>query len=99
MFKSVQTLYAYDKGYRLYVGHDYPKTRGVGQFTTVEQEGIENLQVNFKTDSDSFVQFRDNRDAGLDVPKLLYPSLIFNIKAGKPPKCGFVKVPVTAPHF
>lgn len=82
----------------MYAGHDYPLDgRKAAQFTTVGQERTLNKHLLGITERETFVDWRNTRDAQLGTPKLLYPSLLFNIKAGRPPSSGFVKIPIKAP--
>lgn len=95
LYQSVQKLYRFPDGFKLFSGHDYPPdTRPEAMFTTIGQSKTANKQLNASTKLDEFISWRNGRDAGLNVPKLLYPSLIFNVKAGRPPLDGFVKVPL-----
>ena len=43
------------------------------------------MQLPAKSTKEAFVQFRQARDKRLNAPRLLYPSLQFNINAGRLP--------------
>ena len=67
--------------------HDY-KAPGRDRFaweTTVGEERRSNPHVHDGISEDEFVAMREGRDATLPVPKLLYPSIQVNIRAGRLP--------------
>ena len=100
LFHSISKLYAHPDHFRIFVGHDYPPaSRGVTFFTDVASQKSSNKFIKTATTKDEFVSARNARDAELDAPNLLYPSLQFNINAGSLPPAGpsgkrFVKVPL-----
>ena len=53
--------------------------------TTVAEERRSNPHVHDGISEDEFVAMREGRDATLSVPKLLYPSIQVNIRAGRLP--------------
>lgn len=88
---SADELYSsvHDKLYRLpdetrvFVGHDYqPGERPLRFVTTIGASKSGNVQLRQDTTREAFVQFRNNRDAGLKAPKLLFPSVQLNVNAG-----------------
>jgi hypothetical protein len=68
--------------------------------TTVAEEKAENIHVGKGKSREEFISFREARDATLDVPKLILPSLQVNMRAGEVPKTEdgkpMLKVPVNA---
>ena len=80
--------------------HDYgPNGRDIQWETTVAAEREHNIHVRDGVSEDEFVAMREARDATLDMPKLIIPSLQVNMRAGQlPPKDEsgktFLKVPV-----
>jgi hypothetical protein len=67
--------------------HDY-KAPGRDDFaweTTVEAQRKGNKHVHDGVTEDEFVAMRQARDAVLDAPRLLLPSIQVNIRAGKFP--------------
>jgi hypothetical protein len=81
--------------------HDYGAP-GRPQFaweSTVEEERRANVHVRLGTDEDSFVLMRTRRDATLEMPTLLLPSVQVNIRAGRfpPPEengVRYLKIPI-----
>jgi glyoxylase-like metal-dependent hydrolase (beta-lactamase superfamily II) len=86
LWNSIQRLYRLPDETRVFVGHDYrPGGRPVRWQTTIGQQRGANVQLNARTDRDAFVSFRRRRDAELEAPQLLLPSLQVNIRAGELP--------------
>lgn len=92
---SAETLYesVHDKLYhlpdetRVFVGHDYqPKGRELLYETTIGASKRMNPQLRAETTRTEFVEMRERRDQTLNTPKLLYPSLQVNIRAGHLPE-------------
>jgi hypothetical protein len=86
---------------RLFMCHDYgPNGRDIQWETTVGDEKAHNIHVGGGKTKEDFVKFRTERDAQLDMPKLIIPSLQVNMRAGEVPtdKDGrpMLKVPVNA---
>ncbi|MFH0341160.1 MAG: hypothetical protein ACHBNF_03315 [Chromatiales bacterium] len=68
--------------------------------TTVAEQREHNIQINAGTTEDAYVQFRKARDKQLTTPKLLFPSLEINMRAGRfpPPESNgrfYLKIPIT----
>ena len=82
--------------------HDYaPNGRGIQWETSVAAQRAGNIHVNDSISEAQFVRTREARDATLDMPKLIIPSLQVNMKAGvlpAPDEAGrrFLKVPLNA---
>ena len=60
-----------------------------------------NIHVGGGTSREEFIKMRTERDATLDMPKLIIPSLQVNMRAGELPPADndgnrFLKVPVNA---
>jgi len=87
LYASVQRLYALPPETRVFVCHDYgPGGRDVACETTIAAERAGNIHLRDGTTEEEFVALRTRRDAGLDVPNLLYPSVQVNIRAGRFPE-------------
>lgn len=88
LYSSVHDrLYALPAETRVFVGHDYqPGGRELRFRTTIGESKAHNKQLTANTSRESFVFFRKERDATLDPPKLLFPSIQLNINAGELPK-------------
>merc|ERR1712137_879917 len=96
MWISLQKILSLPPETRVFVCHDYRAggTRDYFQWETTIREQFNNIQLQ-NADASSYKNFRKGRDSNLRAPKLIYPSLQFNLRAGVPPK--FVKVPISAP--
>lgn len=100
------TIYGLPDTTRIFVGHDYPPASRTVLFeSTIADEKDHNKYVTATTPKADFVTARNTRDASLDAPNLLYPSLQFNISAGTPPPADangkrWVKTPLKiSPNF
>jgi hypothetical protein len=86
----------------LYMCHDYPPNgRAVQYSTTVAEERAHNIHVKDGITEAAFVTMREARDAKLDMPVLLLPSVQINMRAGEmpPPEPNgvrYVKIPINA---
>jgi len=79
-------LYGLPDATRVFVGHDYqPGGRPLRWETTIGESKQSNPQLKQSTERDEFVEKRQSRDATLDPPRLLYPSVQINIAAGQLP--------------
>ena len=85
---------------RLFICHDYaPNGRAICWETTVADERAHNIHLRDGISEDDFVALRQARDATLDAPKLIIPSLQINMRGGRlpePDESGkrFIKVPL-----
>ncbi|WP_417688675.1 MBL fold metallo-hydrolase [Roseibium sp.] len=100
LYDSIQKVLSLPDDMRLFMCHDYgPNGRDIQWETTVGAEKEHNIHVGGGKTKEEFVKFRTERDAQLDMPKLIIPSLQINMRGGKlPPKDEsgktFLKVPV-----
>lgn len=86
LYRSIQRLYALPPETRLFVCHDYsPGGREPHCETTVGAQRASNIHVKADTPEQEFVAMRRARDATLDVPNLILPSVQVNIRAGHLP--------------
>ena len=87
----------------MFMCHDY-KAPGRDEFaweTTVAEERASNIHVGGGIDEDSFVAMRERRDATLDMPTLILPSVQVNMRAGELPPAEdngvrYLKIPFDA---
>ncbi len=101
LFDSVQKILALPDETRIFVGHDY-KAAGRDHYaweTTVGDQKALNIHVGDGKSRDDFVSMRTARDATLNMPKLIIPSLQVNMRAGHMPPAEdngavYLKVPV-----
>ena len=102
LFESCQRLLALPDETRVFVCHDYqPGGRDLAFESTVAEQRAHNIHVGEGISADDFVAMRESRDATLDMPALILPSLQVNMRAGNLPPADasgrlFLKVPVNA---
>jgi glyoxylase-like metal-dependent hydrolase (beta-lactamase superfamily II) len=102
MFDSVQKILELPDATRIFVCHDYmaPGRETYAWETTVGDQRAMNVHVGAGKSREEFVAMREGRDATLDMPKLILPSLQINMRAGKMPPSEdngqvYLKVPVS----
>ena len=87
---------------RLFMCHDYPPAgRAAAWETTVARQRADNIHVHDGVGEEEFVKMRSARDATLEMPVLILPSVQVNIRAGEmPPKedngVSYLKIPINA---
>ena len=100
LYRSVQRLYALPEATRVFVCHDYsPGGRPPQCQTTIGEQRRANVHLKADTSEHDYVAMRRARDATLDVPNLIIPSVQVNIRAGRlpPPEIdgvSYLRVPV-----
>ena len=87
LYRSIQRIYELADETRLYLCHDYPPAgREKSCMTTIGEQKKHNIHVNESSSVDQFVKMRNTRDARLDMPALILPSIQVNIRAGALPE-------------
>lgn len=100
LYDSIQKVLALPDDTRLFICHDYgPNGREIAWETTVAEEKAHNIHVGGGRSREEFIAFRTARDAQLDMPRLIIPSLQVNMRAGALPPADdsgnhYLKVPV-----
>ncbi len=99
LYDSIQKVLSLPDETRLFMCHDYgPNGREIRWETTVAEEKADNIHVGGGKTRDEFVAFRTKRDAELNMPALILPSLQVNMRAGTIPEDSggrpMLKVPV-----
>ncbi len=100
LFRSIQRLLALPPATRLFMCHDYPPAgRAPAWECTVAQQRAHNIHVRNGISENEFVAMRNKRDATLEMPNLLLPSIQVNIRAGKLPPTeqngtAYLKIPI-----
>jgi glyoxylase-like metal-dependent hydrolase (beta-lactamase superfamily II) len=100
LYRSIRRILALPPATRLFTGHDYPPGgRGPAWESTVAAQRRDNIHVHDGVTEDAFVALREARDATLDSPRLLLPSVQVNMRAGHlpPPEANgirYLKIPV-----
>lgn len=88
LFDSIQKILSLPDETRIFVGHDY-KAPGRDEFaweTSVAEEKARNIHIGGDASKADFVEMRDTRDATLNKPALIIPSLQVNMRAGNMPE-------------
>ena len=86
LYDSIQKVLSLPDGMRLFMCHDYgPNGRDIAWETTVAEEKSDNIHVGGGKTREEFVAMREARDATLDMPRLILPSLQVNMRAGEIP--------------
>ncbi len=87
LYGSIRKILALPGETRMFVGHDYlPAGRSDYRWeTTVTEQSASNVHVHDGIAETDFVAMRQARDATLEAPLLILPSLQVNIRAGALP--------------
>ena len=102
LYQSVRKLLSLPPETRLFMCHDYPPAgRAVAWQTTVADQRAKNIHVHDGVTEEAFVALRTQRDATLDMPVLILPSVQVNMRAGHlpPPEdngISYLKIPLNA---
>lgn len=100
LYQSVQRLFTFPDNTRLFMCHDYPPAdRAPAWQTTIGSQRKNNIHLHNGVNQENFVQIRQARDATLDMPVLILPSVQVNIRAGKLPAAesngvSYLKIPL-----
>ncbi len=101
LYRSIQKLLALPDATRMFLCHDYlPEGRDELVWeTTVAEQRKHNIHVHEGTSEDDFVSMRETRDATLDMPRLILPSVQVNMRAGHLPPAEdngvqYLKIPL-----
>jgi len=102
LYASMRRLLQLPPETAMYVCHDYPPaSRQPGWQTTVAQQRAHNIHVRDGIGADEFVAMRTARDATLDMPTLILPSIQVNVRGGRLPPAddngvAYLRIPVNA---
>jgi glyoxylase-like metal-dependent hydrolase (beta-lactamase superfamily II) len=102
LYRSIHRLLALPPETTVYVCHDYPPaTREPRWQTTVAEQRAHNVHVHDGIGEDAFVAMRQARDATLEVPTLILPSIQVNVRAGELPPAdengvSYLRIPLNA---
>lgn len=100
LYQSIRKLLSLPPQTRLCLCHDYPSNgRAPSSTSSVAAQLAANIHVRDGIDEAAFVTLRRRRDAGLDLPLLMLPSIQVNIQAGTLPAAEqngvrYMKIPV-----
>jgi glyoxylase-like metal-dependent hydrolase (beta-lactamase superfamily II) len=99
LYDSIARIHALPPETRLHLCHDYPaKGEAPNSVVTVAESLLKNIHASAGTSRDDYIDMRTTRDAQLSLPKLIYPALQVNIRAGESPVAegngaSYLKVP------
>ena len=102
LFRSINKVLSLPEDTLLYMCHDYqPGGREVRYVSSVGEERTSNVHVRNGITEEEFVAMRSKRDASLDMPTLILPSVQINMRAGhfpEPEETGirYLKIPLNA---
>ena len=102
LYRSIQSILTYPPNTKLYMCHDYPPNGRAPEYqSTVADQKEANIHVHDGVTEEQFVAMRTKRDAGLEMPVLILPSIQINIRAGHMPKAegngtAYLKIPLNA---
>lgn len=86
LYRSMRRLLALPPETTMYVCHDYPPAARAPRWqTTVAEQRAHNIHIHDGISEDEFVAMRRARDATLEVPTLILPSIQVNVRAGQLP--------------
>ena len=100
LFGSIQKVLSLPDDTVLYMCHDYlPGGRAVAFVSTVADERAHNIHIHAGVSEAEFVAMRTARDATLDMPTLILPSVQVNMRAGHLPEpedngTRYLKIPL-----
>ena len=102
LYRSMHRLLALPPETTMYVCHDYPPAAREPRWqTTVAEQRTHNIHVHDGISEDEFVAMRQARDATLEVPTLILPSIQVNVRAGELPPAdengvSYLRIPLNA---
>ena len=102
LFRSINKVLSLPPHTTIYLCHDYrPNGRAVEFITTVAAQRHMNIHVRDGISEEEFVAMRTARDATLEMPALILPSVQINMRAGQlpPPEDNgirYLKIPLNA---
>ncbi|GJI88072.1 MBL fold metallo-hydrolase [Duganella hordei] len=102
LFHSINKVLSLPEDTVLYMCHDYqPEGRELRYVSTVAEERASNVHLRNGISEEEFVAMRTRRDASLEMPTLILPSVQVNMRAGhfpEPEANGrrYLKIPLNA---
>lgn len=100
LYRSIQKVLRLPEDTVLYMCHDYqPGGRELKYISSVAEQRATNIHIRTGISEDEFVQMRERRDASLEMPVLILPSVQVNMRAGHfPPEedngVAYIKIPL-----
>ena len=100
LFQSINKVLSLPANTLLYMCHDYqPGGREVQFVSTVADQRAHNVHVRNGISEEAFVAMRTKRDASMEMPTLILPSVQVNMRAGHLPEpeangTRYLKIPL-----
>lgn len=101
LYRSIRRLLSLPPATRLFLCHDYgaPGRDDYRWETSVAEQRAHNVHVHDGVSEEEFVRMREARDATLDMPKLILPSIQVNMRGGHLPEpeengTRYLKIPL-----
>lgn len=84
MYQSLQKILSLPENTKIFTCHDYPlEGKQAAWESTIKEEKTSNIMINDRISESEFIANRKQKDTNKPVPKLLYPSIQVNMRAGK----------------
>ncbi|MDM0065044.1 MBL fold metallo-hydrolase [Variovorax sp. J31P207] len=102
LYRSMRRLLDLPPETTMYVCHDYPPASRQPRWeTTVAEQRAGNIHARDGIGEDAFVAMRTARDATLDMPTLILPSIQVNVRGGQLPPpddngIAYLRIPLNA---
>lgn len=102
LYASMRRLLSLPSDTTMYVCHDYPPpSREPRWQTTVQEQRTCNIHARDGITEDAFIAMRHARDATLEVPTLILPSIQVNVRAGQLPPAdsngiSYLRIPLNS---
>ena len=100
LYRSIAKILSLAPETQLFMCHDYlPNGREMMYMTTVAEQRANNIHIREGIEEDAFVQMREKRDATLEMPVLILPSVQINMRGGHMPEpeengMRYLKIPI-----
>jgi len=100
LYRSIRKVLSLPPETRLHLCHDYPPDERAPQWVcTVADQRAHNKHMHDGVSEADFVAMREARDATLDMPRLILPSVQVNVRAGNLPPAedngvSYLKLPM-----
>lgn len=102
LYRSMRHLLELPPQTAIYVCHDYPPASREPRWkTSVAEQRAANIHVRDGVSEDEFVKMRQARDATLEMPTLILPSIQINVRGGRLPPpddngIAYLRIPLNA---
>lgn len=99
LYDSIHKILSLSDDTKIYTCHDYPpQDKNPSPISTVLEQKNSNIMVNNNITKSAYVKARESKDRGMEVPKLLLPSIQFNLRSGdfgkKDNGSYYIKIPI-----